>query len=133
MAKRKPWTAAKYRKECIELAKTIAKTRDGYQCQRCDRTDGKMDGSHVKESSTCGGDLATDTMNIKCLCAQCHIWWHACPDESGAWWRENFPVRAKYLDEKKAEYERNRNWGTLGILWWRQRHEDLKREMAELS
>jgi len=81
-----------YRK-AIELAKKLAKERDGYTCLRCGRS--KQGGYQIQGSHIFGigahPRLAAEILNIKALCASCHRWWHSSPQESGKWFREKYP------------------------------------------
>jgi hypothetical protein len=43
-------------------------------------------------------------MNMKVLCYHCHLnWWHKNPLESGEWFKDKFPERAKFIEEHKKE------------------------------
>jgi len=66
------------KKQCIELAKKVAKTRDGYRCRTCGRTDRQMHGSHIIPVSR-NWFYAVDVGNIICQCARCHMEWHESP------------------------------------------------------
>ncbi len=100
-----------YRKKAIELAKTIAKERDGYICQRCgkNRDTGQIQASHDISVGQCIW-LAADINNITTLCAYCHLrWWHSNPIEAGKWHEDQFPERHAYIIEKKKHQEKV-NW-----------------------
>jgi len=133
--KRKPLTAAKLRAKCITLAKQIAKTRDGYQCQFCGRTKDrgwKIDGSHVIAVGRCGGKLACHPLNIKALCSDCHRAWAENPALMGPWYRLRFPLRWAYVDREYQVWTSS-DKDTISILWWRERLEELKAELKELE
>lgn len=84
-----------YRKKCVEIAKRLAKERDGYRCQRCPRDASQgyqMHGSHVYPEGSYHG-MSAMVENIKCLCAQCHMDWHENPIEARDWFARTFPKR----------------------------------------
>lgn len=93
--KSQPW----YRKKCVERAKRLAKERDNWICQRCGK-DGKngyqIHGSHIFSEGRYHG-LSANILNIKALCAQCHMWWHENPIDAVNWFKERFPERYKKL------------------------------------
>lgn len=83
----------KNRKHCVELAKKVAKERDGYTCVRCGRSKQagwQIQGSHIKGEGAYP-NLSYISKNIKALCADCHRWWHSAPTDSGIWFKEKFP------------------------------------------
>lgn len=130
--KKKVTPAPKLRKKCIELAKKIAKTRDGYKCQRCGKTKEagwKIDGSHVHPVGL-DGRLAADPINIKALCAGCHMKWHEDPVTMGRWYIEMFPDRVWYLNQERLA---NRKLGTISRLEWQAIFDDLKKQMAQFE
>ena len=129
--RRKKLERTRLRAKCIELAKTVAKTRDGYTCQRCgkDSSQRQIHGSHV-HPVTEGSMLAVDPMNIKALCARCHFWWHEHPIDAADWFNERFSDRREYLDTWRIDY---RAMGTIPIQWWRDRKEELTRELEEMQ
>lgn len=103
-------------KKSIELAKKIAKERDGYICVKCGKSKDngwQIHGSHIKGVGA-HPRLAVEPRNIKALCATCHRWWHSSPTDSGKWFRETFPEWAEELDElckierdmKKPDYQK---------------------------
>ena len=119
MAKKKPERTRLFTR-CLRNAKTIAKIRDDYTCQRCGRkrSEGfKIDGSHVYPKHI-DKRLAVDPVNVKALCAACHMnWWHVHPVEAGLWYAETWPERLEYL---RSQYEANRKLREPGIQWWRE-------------
>lgn len=130
--KKKVTPAPKLRKKSIELAKKIAKTRDGYVCVRCGKSKEqgwKIDGSHVHPVGL-DGRLAADPINIKALCAKCHMKWHDDPVVMGRWYIEMFPERVEYLNKKRLEY---RKLGTITRLEWQEIHDKLKARLDELT
>jgi 5-methylcytosine-specific restriction endonuclease McrA len=91
-------------KKLVDIAKTQAKIRDNYTCQKCGK---KVEGSNAHGSHvipvSAGNKLKWDIQNIKTLCYHCHInWWHKNPIESGEWFKAKFPKRWKYLEENKG-------------------------------
>ena len=114
--RRKKLERTKLREECLALAKTIAKTRDGYVCQKCGERSAakghKIDGSHVFAVGGNSAVLAVDPINIKALCFECHQWFGGNPTESGDWFRETFPKRMEYLDWQKVV---TKSYGTIPI------------------
>ena len=125
MAKRKS-ERRKLKDECEKMAKEIAKKRDMYTCQHCGKGPLKgsnCHGSHVIPVSH-DGRLASDSINIKCLCYHCHLnWWHLHPIEAGEWFTSKFPERWDYLSEKKKEHQK---MGSIPISWYRERKQELK-------
>lgn len=105
--KRKKGERTKLNNELDTLAKTLAKIRDNYTCQKCGKQDKGlgMHGSHVIPVSG-GTKLRWDLQNIKALCFHCHInWWHKNPLEAGQWFRDKFPERAAYLEANRGIYK----------------------------
>ncbi len=130
--KKKVTPAPKLRKKSIELAKTIAKTRDGYRCVKCGKSKEqgwKIDGSHVHPVGLCGR-LAADPLNVKALCARCHHDWHHDPVPMGKWYCDVFPDRVKYLNKKRLA---NRKLGTITRLEWQEIYDDLKLQLDQLT
>lgn len=89
----------KSRKHCTELAKKIARTRDKL-CLKCGKGPelAQMQGSHIKGTGAYP-NLSYNPRNIKCLCAECHRWWHSAPTESGLWFAEKYPEWHKEIQE----------------------------------
>lgn len=99
----------KLKKELVTLAKTVAKLRDNYTCQKCYKTkhQAAIHGSHVIPVSA-GDLLSWDVLNIKALCYSCHFhWWHKDPIEASEWFEEKFPGRAAYLNAKRVDAHEN--------------------------
>lgn len=114
-----------------ELAKTAAKTRDNYTCQKCGKeaTGSGMHGSHVIPVSA-GNLLRWDTQNIKALCHHCHInWWHKNPLEAAQWFEATFPDRKAHLDKVRADYNKNPVRPKLSIFDLQDIYEKLKLEL----
>ena len=102
------------------LASEFVFKRDNNTCQKCGRyvTGKGRQPSHVVPKSR-SKLLRYDDQNIKTLCGGDHMWWHASPIDSGKWFRETFPERARYLDKWKTvslKYIRAR-WGTTEREW----------------
>ena len=103
MAKLKKGSSAWWRKKAVELAKKIAKERDGYVCQRCNKEvkGANAHGSHVFTAKAYPS-ISADPLNIKCLCYYCHFnWWHKEIMEAKDWFIKKFPERYEYLLEAK--------------------------------
>lgn len=86
------------------LAKTAAKMRDKYICQKCGKhvQGSNAHGSHVIPVSA-GMKLRWDLNNIKTLCYHDHInWWHKNPLEAAEWFKQEFPERAAYLEANRG-------------------------------
>ena len=98
-----PW----YRKECVKVAKLIAKHRDEYTCVNpgCGRNsaDGyQMHGSHILPESkfhrmSCVPD------NIMTQCARCHMNWHEHP-LGQEWFDETFTGLKEKLKDMSMWY-----------------------------
>jgi 5-methylcytosine-specific restriction endonuclease McrA len=99
--KKRSW----YTNRLEDIAKNLAKQRDGNTCLKCGKRVGTKNshGSHIIPKSK-GLRFLFDVRNIKCLCYHCHInWWHKDPHEAGVWFSE-------YLGGHWArETERTRN------------------------
>ena len=100
------------KKTAIELAKKVAKERDGYVCQKCGKSrDGgwTMHGSHIMPVSWSG--TAADPENIICLCATCHSMGktsaHDDPVNFGRWFDAKYPGLYDRMHKKAIEYSAN--------------------------
>jgi len=123
---------AKWRKDCVELAKTIAKTRDRFRCQRCKVTKKsgyQIHGSHILPE---GGynNLSAEPLNIIALCANCHKMagnsWHESPLEQATWFNREFPglyKRLKVMSERLKDTKIN----------YEDKHKQLKHQLHELE
>lgn len=101
---KKPRKISKIKEELDTIAKTLAKIRDNYTCQKCDKAvEGtNCHGSHVIPVSA-GNKLRWDLNNIKTLCYHDHInVWHKNPLEAAEWFKAKFPERDEYLEENKG-------------------------------
>ena len=131
MARRKKSERRKLKDKCEKLAKTIVKIRDDYTCQMCHkRIEGvNCHGSHVIPVSRCGVRLSYDPINLKVLCYHCHLnIWHKEPTYSGKWFREKFPERMEYLEEKMKIPP-----SPVSMIELQEIHDNLKEQLAALS
>lgn len=101
------------KKRAITLAKTIAKIRDGYICQKCGNSLAagfQMHGSHIMPETWAG--TAADPENILCLCANCHVRgrdsWHQEPVNNARWLEEKYPGLYDKVRTKALEQVRNK-------------------------
>lgn len=115
--------ASYYRKKCVELAKMIAKHRDGYKCQRCGNSAAQgfqIHASHIKAEGR-NHSMSADTDNILALCASCHKWWwHEEPTLSGIWFKEKYPELSKELMIRQMTPKH------MGTFEWKKKLEELK-------
>ncbi len=88
--------------ELWELCKIYIRSRDKDTCQKCGKkVYGRgADTSHVLCKNRYKS-LKYDENNLKVFCMWCHKWWHNVPTESGEWFKNKFPERWEYLQEKK--------------------------------
>lgn len=114
--KKKDHTQSWYRKKSVEIAKLIAKARDGYKCQKCGATkEGgyQIHGSHIF-SEGAHITISADPDNIKALCAKCHSpnfkgSWHEDPANQ-YWFDLKFPGRREMLLKRERELLGKQNW-----------------------
>lgn len=119
-----------YRKKAIELAKKLAKERDGYTCQKCgkDRLTAQIQASHNVSVGQCVA-LAADVINILALCSYHHLrWWHSHPLDASAWFQEKYPDRYEYL-MKKQKMHTKPNWEEI----YKQLKEDEKNNVYNMQ
>jgi len=117
-------------KKCIEIAKQIAKERDGYKCLKCGRT--KEQGWQIHGSHIIGVGasprMAVYPLNIKALCANCHTsFWHSNPTKSGLWFTKKYPEWAKDLEKLRFKVE-----GDLKKTNYEKKLVELKEELKTL-
>jgi len=112
-------------RRCIELAKKIAKARDGYKSVKSGRSDCQMHGSHILGVGA-HPRMAVYPLNIKTLTAQEHLWWHSAPTESGEWFKNKFPEWIKELEKLRFEVE-----GDLKKTNYEIKLEELKKELKK--
>ena len=125
-AKKKVYTA------CVNLAKLIAKERDEWTCQYCEKQSNGQDmhGSHVINEAK-DHRLAIDTVNIKALCYNCHLHgWHKQVLIYAEWFENNFRNRSVYL---KFEHFENKNLGSIPVSFWYKSLYDLIIEFSLLK
>jgi len=119
----------KKRNKAEDIAKTYAKIRDNYTCQKCLKKVIKHNChvSHVK-SKGAYPRLRCDPENLKVLCYYCHIhWWHKEPTEAGEWFKNKFPLRWEYLQEAKLNQNKLTEEDYDNII------EDLKDKLVTLD
>jgi len=116
-------------RHCIELAKKIAKERDGYKSVKSGLTKDthQIHGSHILGVGA-HPRMAVYPLNIKALTAQEHLWWHSAPTESGFWFKKKFPQWNKELEELRKEVE-----GNLLKPNYQRIYEELKEELKRLE
>ena len=68
-----------------QLFSLLVRERAGNRCERCGRSEGKLDCSHHWSRRL--KQLRWDPLNACALCYICHAWWHSFPGESGVWLR----------------------------------------------
>jgi hypothetical protein len=120
------------KKKCIDLAKKIAKERDGYICQKCGRSlqDGwQQHGAHIMPvgwSGTCA-----DPDNIICLCATCHSVGkkssHEDPVGYSEWFNKQYPGLYKKMRDKAYKYSAN----PFPKIDWAELYEELKGQLNQ--
>ena len=129
MLKRRQKTdKAKLIEQCEALFRQIVRARDNDTCQKCGKVvaGANCHVSHVIPRSR-DKRLSIDPLNGKVMCYHDHLnWWHKHPCESGVWFRETFPDRWAYLE---VAHKHNRQLGTISIVWYRERLEQLKAEI----
>lgn len=127
----KKYTNPQWRKKCVELAKTIAKTRDRFRCRRCKATKRggyQIHGSHILPE---GGynNLSTEPINIIALCASCHKMagnsWHESPLDQ-AWFHRMYPGVYKKLKRMHEELANTK-------INYEEKHKILKIQLNELE
>lgn len=96
---------SKLKKKLDKLVKDYVKIRDDHTCQHCHKkVDGvSCQGSHVFSVGSCPS-LQFEPLNIKVLCAYCHLrWWHSSPIEATEWFKKTFPERLEKLNDLKLQ------------------------------
>lgn len=97
--------------KAVDVAKTIAKVRDNYTCQKCGATreTRMIHGAHIMPVTY--GATAADPDNILALCSTCHSMGknsaHQDPIQYGLWFEEKYPGKYAKLREKAIAYDRN--------------------------
>ena len=122
--------------KCVEMAKKIAKLTGEYKCLRCGVLDRSVGGNKQIHGSHLFGvgshpKMATYPINIKCLCATCHKWWHSTPLESGEWFKIDYNDWYHLADDLRIELEENER-GTI-VIDYQERYWELKKVLDKLS
>ena len=128
----KKQTKKSIKKKLEKLVKECVKLRDKNICQRSgQRVDGSnCHASHVIPVSQ-STRMAYDPVNLKVLSYHNHInWWHKHPTESGQWFKDKFPERMEYLEERLQE---TRAMGTIHISEYEEMLESLNAYKKELE
>jgi hypothetical protein len=112
--KKKEKSQAKYRQECVKVAKLIAKHRDRYRCQvpgcaRSAKSGYQMHGSHIFPEGKFHS-MSAETDNIETLCARHHMDWHENPIASVERLKKQKPelykeLSARSLIDRKVDYK----------------------------
>lgn len=84
-----------------KLCREVVMLRDNRTCQHCGENNPhkQYHCSHVVAKGVGASWRRFDLLNMKCLCARCHMWWHENPTESGAWFKKKWPHRDEYLEK----------------------------------
>lgn len=131
--KAKKYTSSYFRKECVKLAKIIAKKRDSWKCLYCGRTKAEgwqIHGSHILPEGTYVY-MSADPENIIALCSRCHVggvWknskepsWHEDPIYFAKWFEEKWPGKYEALRAKNS---------TIKSVNWEEKLKELKKCVA---
>jgi len=120
---------SKQKAKAVELAKKIAKERDGYQCQKCYRSRDQgwqIHGAHIVPVSF--DKTAANLRNIIALCAACHSMGkysaHDNPTDFSAWLETMYPGLSEELRAEAYEYDTN----PFPKIDWVEEYERLKDE-----
>ena len=101
MSPRKPRTAAKTKKLCVELAKKIV--RSAARCEKCNKTNRQFHGAHILSTGAYPA-MSAELDNILCLCASCHTMapdsWHKEIIKNCEWLESKYPGRIAALKVK---------------------------------
>jgi late competence protein required for DNA uptake (superfamily II DNA/RNA helicase) len=113
------------KKNC-EMAKTIAKRRDKYICQRCG-SNKNIHWSHIICEKR-DHRLACDPENIIALCYSCHFFFrHKHPIEAAKRLDSKFPWLA---DRLWAKFIENQSRGSIPLIRVEEQTESLKSQLA---
>ena len=118
--------------ENVELAKLIAKVRDKYTCQHCWKTvkETSIHASHVINEAR-DHRLASEPLNIKALCYNCHInRRHKSPVEAWEWFKEKRPWRYEILQAQHIKYMWKWN---IDINRMIERNQSLRKKCEEMK
>lgn len=119
----------------VDEAKRVAKLRDNYTCQKCNRSKKmgyQMHGAHIIPVEYDG--TAADPENILCLCATCHSVGrtsaHEDPVKFGRWFDEMYPGLYDRMWQRAWEYIKNpfpkKDWKRI-----RQQLKEVLKQMGE--
>jgi len=112
MKKIKKKTNEWHRKKCVEWAKTEAKKKAGYKCEKCGRTKTQgyqMHGSHIYPEGVYKS-MSADVDNILCLCAIDHMDWHEHPLQAAEWFKTKYSKLANKLKNRSQIIQPSINW-----------------------
>lgn len=125
---------SKLKAKAVDLAKKVAKTRDGYVCQKSGKrkADGwQIHGAHIVPVSF--DATAADPDNIISLSADMHSMGkysaHDNPTDFSDWLEKKYPGRAKRLREIAYEYDKN----PFPKIDWEEKIADLKQQLKDLG
>lgn len=116
-----PKTAKAARSHCDRLFSHLIRSV-GY-CERCGRTDVKLETSHW--ISRRFSNTRCDPDNAFCLCSACHRWWHNFPTDASDW---------AISQRGRATYDRLREAAneTSKVDWFEQ-HDVLQQMVREVA
>ena len=101
---RKTKSPRKKLKDKLEkIVKEIVRLRDNRTCQYCGKENLEGANCHVSHVIPRSQSLLLqyDLINLKVLDFRHHLqWWHLNPVEAGIWFKDKFPERWAYLEEK---------------------------------
>lgn len=114
--------------------KYIVELRDLNTCQRCGRTDRKLEWAHVMTRDA--RSLIYVPWNSLALCGprinihSCHGWFDSNKEAGLAWWEQKFPARAVLLQHWRHAHpvKVTRAFRLFELQWLRQRIEDHESE-----
>lgn len=122
------------KENAIKLAKQISKTRQNYECEKCDKTLARgwqMHGAHIMPVTW--AKTAAMPENILCLCASCQSMGsnsqHQDPIPFSRWFDAKWPGRYDELRQLAVEYSRN----PKPKIDWIDVLDDLKQQAKELG
>lgn len=128
-----------WRKKCVDVAKKIAKERDGHRCCYCGvgKPQRQVHSHHFFHEGL-NKSMSADVDNLVTLCVNHHqggfmmasgrlmgshgFNFHNSPTESTLWFIEKFPERYKTLKE------RSQKTIVCTLQMWKNKYEELKKE-----
>jgi hypothetical protein len=120
------------KKKAIDMAKLVAKERDGYVCQKCGRSREQgwtMHAAHIMPVSWSG--TCADPENMLTLCATCHSMGktsaHDDPVNFGRWFDEHYPGLYDKMRDKAFKYSSN----PYPKINWVELREELKDQLNQ--